>query len=75
MHPCSGSFRVTATGNETWSEIARALEEHFWPHIAGGRIRPVIHQTFPLREAAAAHALMDSSAHIGKIILAVARGQ
>jgi NADPH:quinone reductase len=56
------------------AEIAGALEEHIWPHISGGRIRPVIHQTFPLREAAAAHALMDSSAHIGKIILEVARG-
>jgi NADPH:quinone reductase len=53
------------------AEIAGALEEHVWPHIAAGRIRPVIHQTFPLREAAAAHALMDSSAHIGKIILEV----
>jgi NADPH:quinone reductase len=56
------------------AEIAGALEEHIWPHIAAGRIRPVIHQTFPLREAAAAHALMDSSAHIGKIILEVASG-
>jgi NADPH2:quinone reductase len=56
------------------AEIAGALEEHVWPHIAAGRIRPVIHQTFPLREAAAAHALMDSSAHIGKIILEVASG-
>jgi NADPH:quinone reductase len=57
------------------AEIAGALEEHVWPHIAAGRIRPVIHQTFPLREAAAAHALMDSSAHIGKIILDVAPRQ
>ena len=56
------------------AEIADALEENIWPHIAAGRIRPVIHQTFPLREAAAAHALMDSGAHIGKIILEVARG-
>ena len=56
------------------AEIAGALEEHIWPHIAAGRIRPVIHQTFPLREAAAAHTLMDSSAHIGKIILEVAHG-
>jgi NADPH:quinone reductase-like Zn-dependent oxidoreductase len=54
------------------AEIARALEEHMWPHLAAGRIRPVIHRTFPLREAAAAHALMESSAHIGKIVLEVA---
>jgi NADPH:quinone reductase len=72
--------RLTLTGStlrprsvEEKAEIAGALEEHVWPHIAAGRIRPVIHQTFPLREAAAAHALMDSSAHIGKIILEVAR--
>jgi NADPH2:quinone reductase len=72
--------RLTLTGStlrprsvEEKAEIARALEEHIWPHIAAGRIRPVIHQTFPLREAAAAHALMDSGAHIGKIILEVAQ--
>jgi NADPH2:quinone reductase len=72
--------RLTLTGStlrprpvEEKAEIARALEEHMWPHIAAGRIRPVIHQTFPLREAAAAHALMDSGAHIGKIILEVAQ--
>ena len=68
--------RLTLTGStlrirsvEEKAEIARALEEHIWPHLAAGRIRPVIHQTFPLREAAKAHALMDSGAHIGKIIL------
>jgi NADPH:quinone reductase len=72
--------RLTLTGStlrprsvEEKAEIARALEEHIWPHIAAGRIRPVIHQTFPLRDAAAAHALMDSGAHIGKIILEVAQ--
>jgi NADPH:quinone reductase-like Zn-dependent oxidoreductase len=54
------------------AEIAQALEEHFWRHLASGRIRPVIHQTFPLHEAALAHALMESGAHIGKIILEVA---
>ena len=53
------------------AEIAQALEEQFWPHLASGRIRPVIHQTFPLHEASRAHALMDSGAHIGKIILEV----
>jgi NADPH:quinone reductase len=70
--------RLTMTGStlrprsvEEKGEIARALEEHIWPHLASGRIRPVIHKTFPLQDAAAAHALMDSSAHIGKIILTV----
>jgi putative PIG3 family NAD(P)H quinone oxidoreductase len=49
--------------------IARNLEEKIWPLIAEGRIKPVIHQTFPLAEAAEAHRLMESSAHIGKIML------
>jgi putative PIG3 family NAD(P)H quinone oxidoreductase len=49
--------------------IARNLEEKVWPLIAEGRIKPVIHQAFPLAEAAEAHSLMESSAHIGKIVL------
>lgn len=53
------------------AEIARGLEEHMWPHLAAGRIRPVIHKTFPLTAAAAAHALMEEGSHIGKIILTV----
>lgn len=52
--------------------IAAALKEKVWPLIEAGRVKPVIHQVFPLEEAAAAHALMESSAHIGKILLAVA---
>jgi len=50
-------------------EIARALEETVWPMIAAGDIRPVIHATFPLAQAADAHALMETSRHIGKIML------
>jgi NADPH:quinone reductase len=68
--------RLTLTGStlrirsvEEKAEIARALEEHIWPHLAAGRIRPVIHKTFALSDAAAAHTLMESGAHIGKIIL------
>ena len=49
--------------------IARNLEDKVWPLIAEGRIKPVIHQTFPLAAAAEAHSLMESSAHIGKIML------
>jgi len=52
--------------------IARELRERVWPLLEGGRIKPVIHQVFPLEEAAAAHALMESSAHVGKIMLNVA---
>jgi NADPH2:quinone reductase len=51
--------------------IARALEDKVWPLIAAGKVKPVIFKTFPLAEAAAAHALMESSQHIGKIVLTV----
>jgi len=49
--------------------IAQALREHVWPALAAGRVRPIIHQTFPAAQAAEAHALMESNAHIGKIML------
>ncbi|SEC91852.1 NADPH2:quinone reductase [Rhizobiales bacterium GAS188] len=49
--------------------IARALEEKVWPLLAEGRCKPVIYATFRLEEAPKAHALMESSAHIGKIVL------
>jgi len=51
--------------------IAKDLEERIWPLLESGKIRPVIHATFPLDEAAKAHALMESGAHIGKIVLTV----
>jgi NADPH2:quinone reductase len=51
--------------------IARALEDKVWPLIAAGKVMPVIFKTFPLAAAAAAHALMESSQHIGKIVLTV----
>ena len=53
------------------AEIAKQLNHHVWPLIASGQIAPVIFKEFPLEQAAAAHALMESSAHIGKIVLAV----
>lgn len=49
--------------------IAAALLAEVWPLIEAGRIRPVIHATFPLARASEAHALMESSAHVGKIVL------
>jgi NADPH2:quinone reductase len=54
------------------AQIARELRERVWPLFADGRIKPVIYQTFPLEQAAEAHALMESSAHVGKIMLQVA---
>jgi NADPH2:quinone reductase len=56
------------------AQIARELRERVWPLIEAGKIRPVIHQVFPLAQAAQAHALMESSAHVGKIMLDVAAG-
>jgi NADPH2:quinone reductase len=52
-------------------EIARRLRAQVWPLIESGRIRPVLFRTFPLGEAATAHALMESSQHVGKIVLEV----
>jgi len=52
--------------------IAWRLQDKVWPLIEAGKIKPVIFQTFPLAQAAQAHALMESSAHIGKIMLQVA---
>jgi NADPH:quinone reductase len=51
--------------------MARAIEANVWPLIAAGKVKPVIYRTFPLREASAAHALMETSTHIGKIALTV----
>ncbi len=70
--------RLTLTGStlrarsvEQKSAIADALRREVWPLLDAGKVRPVIHKTFPLKDAAAAHALMESSAHIGKIVLTV----
>lgn len=70
--------RLTHTGSTLRSRsiaekaaVARAVEENAWPLLAAGTVKPVMYKTFPLAEAAAAHALMESSRHIGKIVLAV----
>lgn len=62
LRPRSADFKAA---------LAAEVEKHVWPLIAAGKFRPVIYQTFPLAEAAAAHELMESSAHIGKIVLEV----
>ncbi len=68
--------RLTVTGStlrprsvEEKATIAGAISTHVWPLVAEGRVRPVVFRTFPLAEAAAAHRLMESSDHIGKILL------
>lgn len=49
--------------------VAAGLQQHVWPLIAAGRVRPVIHRILPLAEAAEAHRIMEASRHIGKILL------
>jgi NADPH2:quinone reductase len=51
------------------TRLAQGLRETVWPLIEAGKVRPVIHATFPAEQAAAAHALMESSTHVGKIVL------
>ena len=53
------------------AQIAAALRETVWPLLAAGRCKPLIDSTFPLADAAKAHALMESSTHVGKIVLTV----
>jgi NADPH2:quinone reductase len=70
--------RLTISGStlrprpvEFKAAIARQLRARVWPLIESGKIKPVIHATFPLADAARAHALMESGAHVGKIVLTV----
>jgi putative PIG3 family NAD(P)H quinone oxidoreductase len=51
--------------------IAASLKQKVWPLLDAGKVKPVIHKTFPLAEAGEAHRLLESSAHIGKIVLTV----
>jgi putative PIG3 family NAD(P)H quinone oxidoreductase len=71
--------RLTHTGStmraqpvSSKARITRALEDRVWPVLSAGRCLPVIHATFPLEQAAAAHRAMEEGQHIGKIVLAVA---
>ena len=68
--------RLTITGStlrprpvEFKGEIANRLREKIWPLVEAGKIKPVIYRTFPLAQAGDAHRLMESSQHIGKIVL------
>jgi putative PIG3 family NAD(P)H quinone oxidoreductase len=51
------------------SAICAAVVEHVWPLVADGQVRPIVHGTMPLAEVVAAHELMESGAHTGKILL------
>ncbi|KAG6517551.1 quinone oxidoreductase PIG3-like [Zingiber officinale] len=54
---------------ENKAKIVAEVEKHVWPAIAAGKVKPIVYETFPLSEAADAHRMMESSAHIGKILL------
>jgi putative PIG3 family NAD(P)H quinone oxidoreductase len=70
--------RLTLTGSTLRARsiadkgaIAGALREHVWPLLESRVVAPVVYRTFPLRDAAAAHRLMETSAHIGKLVLTI----
>lgn len=70
--------RLTITGSalrprpvEFKAKIASALEQKVWPLLASGRVRPVIHKRFALERACDAHAMMESSTHVGKLVLEI----
>jgi NADPH:quinone reductase len=72
------SKRLTLTGSTLRARtvaqkaaVAEALRRNVWPLLSAGRVRPVIHATFPLAEASEAHRLMETSRHIGKIVLTI----
>jgi NADPH2:quinone reductase len=69
LHHTGSTLRSRSVADK--GSIARAVEDKVLPLIAAGKVKPVIFKTFPLKEAAAAHALMESSTHIGKIVLTV----
>ena len=68
----TGSLLRPRTGDEK-AAIADALHANVWPLIETGRMKPIIDTTVPLADAAKAHALMESSSHIGKIVLTTER--
>jgi putative PIG3 family NAD(P)H quinone oxidoreductase len=68
--------RLTVTGSTLRprpvadkGEIAAALRQHVWPLLESGAVAPIVHATFPLRDAAEAHRVMESGVHIGKLVL------
>jgi NADPH:quinone reductase len=69
LHHTGSTLRARAIPDK--GAIARAVEQNVLPLIAAGKVKPVIDGTFPLAQAAAAHSRMESSAHIGKIVLVI----
>ena len=69
LHHTGSTLRSRSVADK--AAIARAVEDNVLPMLASGAVKPIIYKTFPLGQAGQAHALMESSAHIGKIVLTV----
>jgi NADPH2:quinone reductase len=69
LHHTGSTLRARSTADK--AAIVRAVEDNVLPLLASGKVKPLIYKTFPLADAKDAHALMESSAHIGKIVLTV----
>jgi NADPH2:quinone reductase len=69
LHHTGSTLRPRSVAEK--AEIASGIEDKVWPLVVAGKIKPVVDSTFPLREAAASHARMETSQHIGKIVLTV----
>ena len=70
--------RLTLTGSTlrpqsiaNKARMAQGLKEKVWPLLEAGTIRPIIHKTFPLKDAAGAHAELERADHVGKVMLTV----
>ena len=72
------SRRLVVTGSTLRSRsvaqkaaIAAAVRDHVWPHVAAKRLAPIVHASFPLADAAAAHAIIKASTHVRKLVLVI----
>ncbi len=69
LHHTGSTLRARAVADK--AAIAQALAAKVLPLIEAGKVKPLVYKTYPLREASSAHALMESSTHIGKIVLTI----
>jgi NADPH2:quinone reductase len=67
LHVTGSTLRPRSV--EFKAEIAGALLKKVWPLLEAGKVSPVIHRVFPLKDARHAHEMMESSQHIGKLVL------
>ena len=70
--------RLTLTGStlrpqsiDNKGRMARGLKDKVWPLLESGKVKPIIYKTFPLAQAAAAHAELERADHVGKVMLTV----